>query len=56
MTCQKRCQGLAPSTRARAASCSGTVCSPAISMTMAKGNSFQTLTTISDGMTRACCR
>ena len=51
VTCQKRCQALAPSTFAARSNCSGTVCSPAIIMIMAKGNSRQTLTTISDGST-----
>ena len=51
VTCQKRCQALAPSTCAARSSCSGTVCRPAISMIMAKENSLQTLTTISEGST-----
>ena len=49
VTCQKRCQALAPSTCAARSSCSGTVCRPAISMIIAKENSLQMLTTISDG-------
>ena len=49
VTCQKRCQALAPSTCAARSSWSGTVCRPAISMIMAKENSFQTFTTISEG-------
>ena len=52
VTCQKRCHALAPSTRAARSSWSGTVCSPASIMIIAKGNSFQTLTTISAGITR----
>ncbi|MNL83805.1 hypothetical protein D3C87_2115620 [compost metagenome] len=47
VTCQKRCQGLAPSTCAARSRVSGTVCRPAISMIMAKENSFHTFTTIS---------
>ena len=39
------------STVAARSSCSGTVCSPAIIMIMAKGNSRQMFTTISDGRT-----
>ena len=53
VTCQKRFQALAPSTWAARCSWSGTVCRPASIMIMAKGNSFQTLTTISDGITRS---
>ena len=51
VTCQKRCQALAPSTCAARSSWSGTVCRPAISMIMAKENSCQMLTTISEGST-----
>ena len=38
--------------RAARSNPSGTVCKPAVSMTMTKGNSFQTLTMIRVGMTR----
>src|SRR5690606_15280584 len=51
VTCQNRCQADAPSTLAARNNCSGTVCSPAITMIMAKGNSRQMLTTMSDGRT-----
>ena len=51
VTCQKRCQAEAPSTLAARSNWSGTVCRPAISMIMAKGNSRQMLTTISEGRT-----
>ncbi len=51
VTCQKACQGPAPSTRAARRSCSGTVCNPASTMIIANGNSFQMFTTISDGST-----
>src|SRR5213592_4643380 len=51
VTCQKRFQAFAPSTRAALSNCWGTVCRPANSMIMANGNSFQTLAMISDGIT-----
>ena len=51
VTCQKRCHAEAPSTCAARRSWSGTVCSPAIIMIMANGNSRQMLTTISEGRT-----
>ncbi len=51
VTCQKRFQALAPSTRAALSNCCGTVCRPASSMIIANGNSFQTFAAISDGMT-----
>src|SRR5438270_2332945 len=51
VTCQKRFQALAPSTRAALSNCWGTVCRPASSMIIANGNSFHTFATINDGMT-----
>ena len=51
--CQKRFQALGAVDHRRPVSWSGTVCRPASIMIMTKGNSFQTLTTISDGITRS---
>src|SRR5947209_5217729 len=51
VTCQNCCHGPAPSTVAARSNWSGTVCSPANIMIIAKENSFQTFTTMSDGST-----
>ena len=51
VTCRNWFQVLAPSMRAARNNPSGTVCNPAVSMTMTNGNSFQTLTAINVGMT-----
>lgn len=49
VTWKNACTAPAPSTRAARSNPSGTVCNPASIMIIAKGNSFQTLTTINEG-------